>query len=321
MHPVRYHRAANLAEALALLGTPDARAIGGGTDLLVLLKEDLTRASTLVDVRGLALSETVTATDDGGLALGGALRIADIANDAAIRAAYPALAEAAASVGTVALRNMGTLGGNLAQRTRCWYFRRGAPTCLKRGGSGCPARSGANEYHAIVESGPCRTVHPSDPAVALAALDARVELTGPAGVRTLDIAALFADAARDATREAAIAPDELITRVVLPGARAGGVQRYEKVMQRGAYDFALVSCAASRAEDGTVRIVLGGVAAGPWQVNSSVEEDVAIGALDDESIDALAERAMYDVEPLAGNAYKVTIAQALLRRAMRALGT
>ncbi len=267
---------------------------------------DLTR------VRGLAGIETMP---DGGVRIGGAVRLEDVALHDTIRDRYPALAQAAAAVGTPALRAMGTIGGNLGQRPRCWYLRSRIP-CLKNGHAGCPARDGENQYHAIFETGPCRAAHPSDTAVALLALDASVVARHASGTRRLSVAELYAPAATDAEHEMALGRREIIEAVELPASAAGGMQRFTKVMQRGAWDFATVSLAATRRGDGTVRLVLGGVAAAPWRVNPSVEEDVASGALDPESADALAARALYDAEPLSQNAYKVDQATALLRRAM-----
>jgi xanthine dehydrogenase YagS FAD-binding subunit len=155
--------------------------------------------------------------------------------------------------------------------------------------------------------------------VALTALDGTVEITGAGGVRTCPLTALFEGAARRAEREVTLAVGEFISAVLLPASAAGGVQFYEKLMQRGAWDFATVSIAAHRGTDGTVRMALGGVSLGPCRVNPSVEEDVTTGGLDDDSIDALAERAMHDAKPLEHNGYKVWQAQALLRRAMRRL--
>lgn len=314
-----YVRPDSLADALDALGHPDAVAIGGGTDLLVWIGEGLATPSRVVDVRALPGARDITLRPDGALRIGAAVRIAEIAGHASVRSGFPALASAAASVGTPALRNMGTLGGNLAQRPRCWYLRRGV-NCFKNGGDWCWAVDGEHQYHGIVPGGTCRAVHPSDPAVALEALDAHVEIAGPEGAsRRVTIAALFAGAAANPMAEHTLAPGELITAIELPAAAAGGRQHWEKIMQRGAWDFALVSCAAARRTDGTVRIALGGVGAGPWRVALSVEEDVASGGLDDDSLDALAERALYDTEPLAGNGYKIWIAQAALRRAMRTL--
>jgi xanthine dehydrogenase YagS FAD-binding subunit len=230
-----------------------------------------------------------------------------------------ALAQACGAVGTPALRAMGTLGGNLLQRPRCWYWRSGH-SCAKSGGTGCPAVDGEHQYHAIVEAGPCWAVHPSDPAVALVALEASVVVASAPGSRVVPMAELYGTSSEDPTREARLAHGEVVVEVRIPRDSLGGTQTYTKVMQRAAWDFALVSLAATRRANGDVRLVLGGVGPRPWRINPSIEEDVASGGLDDDSIDALAERALYDAEPLPGTAYKVTQARALLVDAMRAFG-
>ncbi len=230
---------------------------------------------------------------------------------------FPALAQACESVGSPALRHMGTIGGNLCQRPRCWYFRRGV-SCCKNGGGSCPAREGENQYLAILDGGPCYIVHPSDPAVALTALVAEVEVTGAQGTRRVPISEFFVLPADRLDQETVLRGGEMVSAVVLPAASAGGTQFYRKLMQRGAWDFALVSIAAARHNDG-VHIVLGGVAPRPWMVPSSVLEDVASGGLDEESIAALADRALYDAQPLSKNGYKVSLAASLLRDAIREL--
>lgn len=318
MSDFRYLRPDSVAAALTALGESGSVAIGGGTDLLVTIDEGLVSPSVVVDVRALPGLREISVASDGSARIGGGVRIAEIAGDGAIQRDFPVFAAAAAAVGTPALRNMGTIAGNLVQRPRCWYLRRGV-ACFKNGGSGCPAANGEHRYHGILAEGACRAVHPSDPAVALLALDAEVEVVGAAGSRRLAVTELYRGAADSPTRETTLTTGELIVAVHLPAAAAGGVQHWEKLMQRGAWDFALVSCAAARRRDGTVRMALGGVGLGPWRVPLSIEEDVASGGLDDESLDPLAARALYDAQPLPGTAYKVTMAQALLRRAMRGL--
>jgi xanthine dehydrogenase YagS FAD-binding subunit len=313
-----YERPDTLEGALAAIAE-GAVPVGGGTDLLVWIEEGLPAPERMVDVRAWPGATSIEVAADGSTRIGAAARIADVAAHAGIRERFPALAQACASVGSPALRNMGTLGGNLGQRMRCWYLRRNVP-CFKNHGTGCPAVGGEHQYHGIVAGGTCRAVHPSDPAVALSALAARVEVTATDGSRrSLDIDALYEGAAAEPGRELRIAANELITAVELPAGAADGVQHWEKVIQRGAWDFALVSCAGARHADGSVRIAFGGLALGPVRAALSVEEDVASGELDAESIDALAERAMYDMEPLPGTAYKVVIAKGALKRAMNRL--
>jgi xanthine dehydrogenase YagS FAD-binding subunit len=316
--PFSYLRAAALDDALAQLAAPGYVAIGGGTDLLVTIEERLADPSVVVDVRGLTESLGVSGTPDGGVRIGGAVRLSDVAGHPLVLERYRVLAEACGQVGTPALRAMATLGGNLCQRPRCWYFRRNIP-CHKTGGDSCPAHEGENQYLAILEGGPCWIVHPSDPAVALVALDATVEIASARGRREIAAADFFVLPRERMDRETVLTDDELIIGVRLPGAAAGGMQRYAKLMQREAWDFALVSLAAVRRTDGDVRLVLGGVSPRPYRIYTSVEEEATSGGLDEETIAGLADRALLDAEPLSKNGYKLELAASLLRDAIRAL--
>ena len=318
MPPFTYQRPISLDDALAQLTVPGTVAIGGGTDLLVTIEEHLANPASVIDVRHLAESQGVAASEDGGLRIGAAVRLADVAAHALVRARYPALAIACEQVGTPAIREMATLGGNLCQRPRCWYFRRNIP-CHKTGGDSCPAREGENEYLAIVEGGPCFIVHPSDPAVALVALEATIEVAGPRGRRDVAASDFFVLPRDRMDRETVLDDGELVLGIRLPRDAAGGVQRYTKLMQRAAWDFALVSLAAVRRADGEVRLVLGGVSPRPYRIYNSVEEEAASGGLDDELIDVLVDRALLDAEPLSKNGYKLELAASLLRDAIRDL--
>ena len=315
MHPFSYHRAGDIQGAIAQLTDPSSLALGGGTDLLVWLKEGLAEPSSLVDLCNIAGLRAIELNDDGSLTIGAAARINDLASSAVVRERWPALAEACESVGTTALRHMGTIGGNLCQRPRCWYLRRNIP-CLKNGGTDCPAKNGENQYHAIFGGGPCWIVHPSDPAVALVALGATLTLTSASGTRDVAIEEFYVLPSERLDHETILTNGEVVTAVRLPSDSARGVQHYHKLMQRGSWDFAIASLAAVRRENGEVRLVLGGVAPRPWRVNSSVEEDVASGSLDEADAETLAERALYDAEPLAKNGYKVDLARTLISRAI-----
>lgn len=281
------------------------------------IEERIVSPAVVVDLRGAKGSDAIERLGNGDLRIGATARVHDIARHPMVLEQFPALAQACESVGSPALRHMGTLGGNLCQRPRCWYFRRGI-SCLKNGGSACPAREGENQYLAILDGGPCYIVHPSDPAVALTALDAHVEVTGGSGERSVPVSRFFVLPADRLDRETTLQDGEIVAAVVLPARSAGGRQFYRKLMQRGAWDFALVSIAAVRRDD-DVRIVLGGVAPRPWMAPSSVIEDVASGGLDEESIAALADRALYDARPLSKNGYKVNLATSLLQDAIREL--
>jgi xanthine dehydrogenase YagS FAD-binding subunit len=318
-HPFLYLRAESLDDAERLLAEPATLPLGGGTDLLVTIDEELASPDALIDLRGIPGFREVEPLTDGGVRIGGGARVADLAGSPVIIERFAVLAEACEAVGTPALRQMGTIGGNLCQRPRCWYFRRGIP-CLKNGGDGCPAVEGENQYLAILDGGPCHIVHPSDPAVALCALGASVEIrSASAPPREVPMESFYLLPSERLDHETVLARGEFVSSVTVPGLAAGGKQRYHKLMQRAAWDFALASVAACRRADGDVRIVLGGVAPRPWRVNSSVEEDVSSGGLDEDAIATLAERALYDAKPMSKNGYKVELAGALLRQAIAEL--
>lgn len=313
-----YRIAASQDEALDALRTPGVLPVAGATDLLPCADAGILAPQTVVDIRRIPGFRDLRVSAEG-TRIGAAVTIAELAAHAELQQLYPVLAEACASVGTPALRNSGTIGGNLVQRHHCWYFRQGVG-CFKRGGTQCAAVDGEHQYHGIIADGTCRAVHPSDPAVALLALDARIEIASAnGGTRMVDIETLFVGAARDPHKEAQLAADELIVAVHLSAEAAGGRQHWEKVMQRGAWDFALVSVAGCRRRDGSVRMAMGGLGLAPWRVPDSIEEDVGSGGLDEDSIDALVERAFYDVEPLPNNEYKRTMGQGVLKRAIGTL--
>jgi xanthine dehydrogenase YagS FAD-binding subunit len=320
IHQFGYARAASAEDADRQLAAPGAAPLGGGTDLVVSMREDLERPNTLVDLTRMEGAREIEVLSDGAIRIGAAVRLANIARHLTIREQFPALAQSCESVGTPALRSMGTIAGNLCQRPRCWYLRSGFH-CHKNGGDSCPAASGENQYHAIFGGGPCFIVHPSDVAVALTALDATVEIRGgtPVGVRRIPIADFFVLPSERLDAETVLGRGEYVSAIEVPASSAGGVQLYEKVMQRASWDFALVSLAAVRRTDGNVRLVFGGVAPKPWRVSESVEEDVSVGGLSEDDIGTLSERALYDAKPLAKNGYKVEIAAAVLRRGIRRL--
>ncbi len=316
--PAIYKSPTSADQAAKLLAEPGAKPLAGGTDLLGALETGLEAASSLVDLTKVGALGAIETLPDGGIRIGGAARLETIATHPDVAGRFKVLALAAASVGTPALREMGTIAGNLCQRPRCWYLRSHF-RCMKNGGDGCPAVEGENHYHAILGSGPCHAAHPSDIAVALLALDATIVARGPAGTRRISVTELYATAASDPHTEVTLAAGEFIEAIDVSAANAGGVQEWVKLMQRGAWDFATVSLAGVRRTDGNVRLALGGVAPMPWLVNPSVGEDVASGELDEDSADALAARALHDAKPLAKNEYKMQQAATLLTRAMRVL--
>jgi xanthine dehydrogenase YagS FAD-binding subunit len=319
-----FARPETIAEAVAML---DGRAVGGangsaplagGTDLLTLMKADLYAPERLVDIKRLAELNNRIEEDEGGLTIGALVTLAQLEEDPRVTSLYPALAEAAALAATPQLRHMATIGGNLLQRPRCWYFRNPRVHCWLKGGDECQARPGENQRHALFDVSPCVAVHPSDPATALLALNASVRLRGASGERELAIADLFAPPTADRRTETVLRGDELIVSLRLPAAQ-GWRSTYLKAMDRKVWAFALVGVAAAvRVEDDRIAeasLVLGGVAPVPWRAEAA-ERILAGSAISDELLTRVADSALDGAQPLAKNGYKVPLAEALVRRAL-----
>lgn len=325
MRAFDYTSAGSVDEVIGLLGTNGdgtVRPLAGGTDLLTLMKGEIASPERLVDIkRATGLNGDIKETGDG-LVVGALATLAAIETNPRVKERYPAFAEAAANAATPQLRNMATLGGNLLQRPRCWYFRNAAIPCWLKGGDTCPAHDGENRLHALFGGGPCAAVHPSDPAAALLALDASVRLRGVAGERAVPLADFFALPTDGHRVETTIHPDEVLLDVRIPAPVAGMRSTYLKAMDRKVWAFALVSVAAAiRVENGRIadaRIVLGGVAPIPWRCRNA--ERTLIGAEPGaELFDRAADVALDDATPLQHNAYKVPLARTLVRRALAAL--
>ncbi|KAB2951459.1 MAG: xanthine dehydrogenase family protein subunit M, partial [Thermoanaerobaculia bacterium] len=254
-----YARARDLAEAVRELAAPGARLHAGGTDLLGCLRDGVFGADKLVSLRRVPGLAGIRITRGGGLALGALTTIAEIAASPLVAERFPGLARAAADVASPQLRNQGTLGGNLCQRPRCWYFR-GDFHCAKKGGDTCFALEGENRYHAILGGDPCHIVHPSDTAPMLVALGAEVSATGADGERAIPLAEFFQLPADHLAGENVLAPGEILTEVRVPPA-PGWTSSYRKARERGAWDFALASVALAARCDGRrvaeIRVVLG----------------------------------------------------------------
>lgn len=318
MKPFEYARPSSVAEAARSLGR-DSAAIAGGTDLLGLMKDGIAAPARLVDLTRIEGLRGLSRERGAGLRIGALTPLADLETSEQLGRWLPAAREAVASAATVQLRNMGTVGGNLLQRNRCWYFRDEAFPCWLKGGTRCFAAHGENAQHAVVGAEECVTVAPSDLAPALIAHDAQVSLTGTRGTRSIPLAELYVKPAGAARYEHSIRAGEILTHVQVP---ESGLQRrgvYEKAMDRKTWTFALVSvAAAARVRDGKlrdVRIVLGGVAAVPWRAEEA--ETIAAGdALDDRLASRAADSVLTDAQPLRDNAYKVPLARELVRRAL-----
>ena len=289
--------------------------MGGGTDLLATIELGLANAAGVVDVRSLAELQGISTSENGALRIGSACVLADIATNAAVLHDFSLLAKVCASVGTSSVRATSTIGGSLAQRPQCSVFRRRVP-CLKNGGSSCPAHDDDNAHLAILEGGPCWMVCPSEPAVALVALDADIEISGAESVRMVRAADFFVLPTARLHGETVLGAGELITGVLIPAVARGGLQHYARHARNGSDIFDFVSLAAVRRADGEVLIVLGGVSPRPYRVYTSVEEEAMSGGLDEDAIAGLAERALLDAEPLSLNGEKIELAESLLRDAI-----
>jgi xanthine dehydrogenase YagS FAD-binding subunit len=300
----------------------DVQPLAGGTDLLTLMKADIVMPSQLINIKRLRGLPSGIEETAGGLTLGALTTLSEIETHPLIRQRYPLLAQAATVAATPQLRNMATLGGNLLQRPRCWYFRSRLVHCWLKGGDTCPAHDGENQFHALFGGGPCYAVHPSDLAPAFLALEAQVRLRGTRGERTLPLAEFFSLPTEDRRHETDIGGDELLLSVLLPPLPEGMRTVYVKGMDRRVWAFALVAVAATmRLEHGHVadaRLVLGGVAPIPWRA-SAAEQELLGAEVSDALFARAAEAALSDAEPLQHNAYKVSLAKALIQRALTTL--
>ncbi|SFV09398.1 xanthine dehydrogenase YagS FAD-binding subunit [Methylobacterium sp. 174MFSha1.1] len=323
MIPFEYVRATDVAGALAAGSAPGAAYLAAGTNLLDLMKGDVSRPTRLVDITRLPGLAAVERRDDGSVRIGALARNSDLAHDPAFAKAYPAVAEALLSGASAQLRNAATAAGNVMQRTRCPYFADTASACNKRApGSGCDARGGETRLHAILGwSEACIATHPSDFCVPLVALGASVEIAGPAGTRAVpleDFHRLPGDAPE---RETVLEPGELITALVLPpeAAAFAGHSRYLKVRDRTSYAFAVVSAAVGlRLDNGRIaeaRLALGGVALKPWRAKAA-ESLLAGRTPDDTAFRAAADAALAGAKPSGDNAFKVELARRLVVRAL-----
>jgi xanthine dehydrogenase YagS FAD-binding subunit len=316
-----YVKATSMEEATRQLAEGGARVHAGGTDLLGCLRDDVFEVDRVVSITSLPGLRGVRATSDGGLSIGALTPIAEVAANELVNERARALAQAAGEVGTPQLRNQGTLGGNLCQKPRCWYYR-GPFDCRRKGGERCFAVLGNNEGHAVFGGMRCYIAHPSDTAPALVALGATARLEGPDGVRRVPLEDFFVLPEQDHTRENVLQTGEVLTEVVVPAPGEGMTSSYAKVRGRRSWDFALagVALALGMASDGTVRrarVVFSGVAPAPWR--SAPAEAVITGRrLTDDVIREAGAASVEDAQPMAHNGYKVPMMRSLLERELSA---
>jgi xanthine dehydrogenase YagS FAD-binding subunit len=326
MKPFAYVRADSTAEAVRTAAAhPGARFLAGGTNLVDLMKLGVDTPDLLIDVSRLPLNR-VTELPDGGLSIGATVRNSDLAAHPAVRDRYPALSQALLAGASGQLRNAATTGGNLLQRTRCPYFQDIGKPCNKHApGTGCPARDGVHRDLAVLGySADCVATNPSDMSVALAALDATVELHGPDGERAVPVTDFHRLPGDSPDRDTVIGPGELITAVRLPPPRPGSVSRYRKARDRSSYAFALASVAAVLVvRDGRVdhaALAFGGLAHRPWRARAA--EEVLHGAPATEDMFAYAADAeLGAARPLRDNGFKVALARSLTIAVLTALAS
>ena len=330
MNPFRYERASDAPAAVALLAqAPSGAFLGGGTNLVDLMKLGVAQPDVLVDITHLPYDH-IEPLADGGVRIGALVRNSDLAADRTIRTRFPLLAEALLAGASGQLRNLATTGGNLLQRTRCVYFQDVTKPCNKRvPGSGCPAREGYHRELAILGTSPaCIATHPSDMAVALAALDAAVRVLGPDGEHTIPLVEFHRLPGDTPQRDTVLEPGELITAIDLPPLPFATRSRYRKVRDRASYAFALISVAAALdlaadsngSESGErrvrdVRLALGGVAHKPWRAWKA-EAALRGAPATEEAFRRAADAELADAQPLAGNAFKVPLARNTIVRTL-----
>jgi xanthine dehydrogenase YagS FAD-binding subunit len=325
MKDFQHYNAASVDEAISLLQefNGKARLFAGGTDLLGTLKADILAdyPEALINIKSIGGLDFIK-EDDAGLTIGALAKLIDIAESSVIKKTYPILAQAAESVASPEIRNMGTVAGNLCQETRCWYYRYphnmgGRIECFRKGGKSCPAVKGDNRYHAIFEGKKCFAVCPSDMAMAMAALNASITITGPEGKKTMPIMEFYK------TMGCALKPDEILTEIIVPRPPDHTAQIFSKFRVRESVDFAIASVATAITMENKfckdVRIILGAVAPTPYRATAA--EDTLKGKSITPSVaETAAAAAVTGAKPLRKNAYKVEIVKTLVKRAIEKTG-
>jgi xanthine dehydrogenase YagS FAD-binding subunit len=313
-----YVKATSEKQAVAALAAPGGRALplAGGMDLIGLMKDYVVQPDRLVSIKD--LDSSIAKGPGGTLRIGAAATLADLAANADARRLYPALTDAALEAGTPQIRNVGTVGGNLNQRPRCWYYRNEEFNCLKKGGSRCFAVDGENQYHAIFGEGPCHIVHPSSLAVPAIALDARFRILGPTGEREVAAADYYQMPDRNLFGETVLAANEILTHVILPAPGQTRNATYE-VRFKQSHDWPLAMASVALSMQGqtvrSARIVMGSVAPVPWR-STAAETALTGKRLSEQAAMEAADAALAAAKPMSGNAYKVQIARTAVKRAI-----
>jgi xanthine dehydrogenase YagS FAD-binding subunit len=316
-----YVKAKSLKEAIAELSSKGTRVHAGGTDLLGCLRDDVFRTDKLVSISQLKPLRGISETKDGGLRMGALTTIAEVENNKTIKERYSALAQAASEVGSPQLRNQGTIGGNLCQKPRCWYYR-GEFHCLRKGGNTCYAYQGENQFHCIFGGNGCYIVHPSDTAPALVAFEAMIRVSGPGGTRLVPTARFHVPPGDNVQKETILKPNEIVTEILLQPPAKGLRSSFRKVRARRSWDFALASVALALQFDGDkitkARVVFGGAAPVSWR-SKEVEEVITGRHLDAETVNRAAAAAVKNAQPLKHNGYKIPLFRGMIEEELRAM--
>ncbi len=318
MNNFEYIQPKTVKEASKALGSDWKLAlpIAGGTDILGMMKDELASPEKLVNLKSIPDLNKISYATGEGLTIGSLVTITDIAKHPLINEKYPVLAQSAKEVASPQLRNVGTIGGNICQRPRCWYFRGEFP-CIRKGGDICYAVDGRNKFHCVIGGSPCFIVHSSDTAVALTALDAQLIIFSGKKSRTVPIRQFFVLPEANVERENILQPGEIVSAIHLPELPENSRSGYLKLKERGAWDFAVVSVAAVVQKNGASlksgTIALGGVAPIPW-LEQEVSAQLAGRNADEDAIARLSKNALQKAEPMAQNAYKVPLAQNMIKK-------
>jgi xanthine dehydrogenase YagS FAD-binding subunit len=313
-------KAKSLADVFKALGMKNAKILAGGTDLLGCMHDEIFPVDRAVSIGGLTELKGISPLPDGGLRIGALTTIADIAANPSIVQKYSVLAQAAAQVASPQLRNQGTLGGNICQRPRCWYYR-GDFRCARKGGELCYAMDGENQYHAVFGGGPCFYVHPSDTAVALVALDAQVVIAGPSGKRSVKMDKFFIDPSVSLERENILASQEIVSEIRLPAISGKVLSSYRKIKARQAWDFAMVSVGLilnfQNESVSKAGILLGGVGPYPWRA-ASAEKLLAGKKIDAALAATVGQAATEGATALGENGYKIQMIRGTVEESISA---
>ncbi len=322
MNSFEYERAQSVEQASRLSEKPGTRIKAGGTDLLGLFKDDVESADQVISINHLDELKGITERANGGFSIGACTPLNLIVNHEKLKNRYPVLTQAAESVGSPQLRNVGTIGGNICQRPRCWYFR-GDFNCIRKGGDTCFAFDGESRFHCVTAGGPCFIVHPSDTAVALLAMDATLLIRNGRDQKTVPIGDFFVLPEKDPTVETILKPGEVVTAIQIPGPPPGYRSVYRKQADRDVFDFATVSVAINAdIRSNTihaVRVALGGVAPVPWFEEAVSNALTGLQLTDKDGIKQAAAEALHDAAPLAQNGYKISLTRNMIAEAVLSL--